>query len=297
MEHETRGKACMILSRLGVLTDEVSNHFTEALEWCARRGLRHVEIRSVEGTNIVDLPPAEAGRLSGEIRKRGFSVAALATPLFKCALDPSRKTASGDLFGAREESVEAHFSRLPGAFRIARELGTRSLRIFSFWRELEPRRFMADVARQLRRAAETAEREGMELLLENETACNGGYADEVAEIIERVDSPALRVLWDPGNETFGGRVAFPDGYGRVMDFVAHVHLKDVTFDGEGKPRCVPIGSGRTDLKGQIAALERNGYGGVYTVETRYVPEGGTAMQGTEMTFEGLEKILKEANLL
>jgi sugar phosphate isomerase/epimerase len=286
----------MISGRLGVLTDEVSEDIGAALEWCSKRGLRHVEIRSVGGKNVLDLPPAEVSRIAGEIRRRGFSVSALATPLFKCALDPSRKTASGDLFGAREEDVEAHFSRLPAAFRTAREMGTEKLRIFSFWREAEPRKYVRDVVRHLRRAADAAEREGLGLLLENETACNGGFADEVAEIVERVGSPALRVLWDPGNETFGGRVAFPDGYGRVMDLVAHVHLKDVALEG-GKPRCVPIGSGRTDLRGQIEALERKGYGGLYTIETRYAPEGGTPLQGTEMTFRGLEKILREAGLL
>jgi sugar phosphate isomerase/epimerase len=286
----------MIISRLGILTDEVSDDFTEALEWCSKRGLKHVEIRSVNGTNVLDLPPAEVARVSGEIRRRGFSVSALATPLFKCALDPSRKTVPGDLFGAKEEGLDAHFSRLPSAFQTAREMGTNRLRIFSFWREAEPRKYLAEVSRHLQRAAEAAERAGLELLLENENACNGGYADEVAEIVERVESPALRVLWDPGNETYGGRVAFPDGYARVMDLVAHVHLKDAVVEG-GKPRCVPIGSGRTDVRGQIQALERNGYGGVYTIETRYTPEGGTPLQGTELTFRGLERILREADLL
>lgn len=286
----------MISDRLGVLTDEVSEDIGEALDWCAKRRLRHVEIRSVNGKNVLDLSSEEVTRLSGEIRRRGLSVSALATPLFKCALDPSRKTASGDLFGAKEEDVEAHWTRLHGAFRTARGLGAPKLRLFSFWREAEPRKHFDDVVRHLRRAAEAARREGIGLLLENETSCNGGFADEVAEIVERVDNPALRVLWDPGNETYGGRVAFPDGYERVRDLVVHVHLKDAVI-GEGKPRCVPIGSGITDIKGQIAALERDGYQGLYTVETRYVPDGGTPLQGTEMTFEGLERVLREAGLL
>ncbi len=287
----------MILDRLSVLTDEVSGVFAEALDWSARNGFRHVEVRAVDGTNVADLPPAQVERVARDLRQRGLSVSALATPLFKCALDPSRPVASGDLFGAKEEGVEAQFPRLFRAFRIARELGTRRVRVFSFWRERDPRPHLPEVSRHLKRAAGDAEREGMELRLENETACNGGYAEEVAEIIQRVDSPALRVLWDPGNETYGGRIAYPDGYDRVLDFVSHVHLKDAVHGADGKPHCVPIGSGRTDLKGQIAALERNGYGGIYTLETRYVPEGGTPMQGTEMTLDGLKKILQEADLL
>jgi len=286
----------MILDRLSVLTDEVSGDFVEALDWCVRNGFRHVEVRMVDGVNAVDLPPAAADRTAAEIRKRGLSVSALASPLFKCALDPARRVGSGDLFGAKDEGVDAQFAKLPGAIRIARALGTRRIRVFSFWRESDPRPYLEDVARHLSRAAETALKLDAELLLENETACNGGYAEEVAEIVRRVGSPALRVLWDPGNETYGGRVAFPDGYSRVKGLVAHVHLKDAVLGGDGKPRCVPIGSGRTDLGGQILALEKDGYRGTYTLETRYVPEGGTPMQGTERTLEGLKKMLREAGL-
>ena len=76
----------------------------------------------------------------------------------------------------------------------------------------------------------------------------------------------------------------------------HVHLKDSVFDAEGKPVCVPIGEGKTPLKAQIEALVRDGYRGIYTLETRYTPKGGTAMQGTEATLAGLKKILAEAGL-
>ncbi len=284
----------MILNRLGVLTDEVSDSLGEALDWCVRNELRHVEIRMVDGKNVLDLSLEEVGRAAGEIRRRRLSVSALATPLFKCALDPSRRVGSGDLFGAKEEDIPAHFARLGRAILTARALGTRRIRIFSFWREQDPRPHFEEIARHLRKAAQAAESEEITLLLENETACNGGYAEEVAEIVRRVDSPSLRVLWDPGNETYGGRTAFPDGYLQVMDYVAHVHLKDATTGADGNPRCVPIGSGRTAMGEQIRALERNGYGGIYTLETRYVPEGGTAMQGTEMTLAGLKRVLEEA---
>src|ERR1041384_7127213 len=150
---------------------------------------------------------------------------------------------------------------------------------------------MADVVGHLKKAATVAEKEDVLLLLENENACNGGYAEEVAEIVRRVGSPAMKVLWDPGNENYGGRSCYPEGYEKVKGLFAHVHLKDSVIGQDGKAACVPIGKGKTPLREQIHALERDGYKGLYTLETRYTPPGGTPMQGTEQTLDGLRAIL------
>jgi sugar phosphate isomerase/epimerase len=282
----------MILDRLSVLTDEVSSSFTEALDWAVAHGFRYVEVRMVDGTNVSNLSDLEVARAAREIERRRLAVSAIASPLFKCALDPSRPVQSGDLFGNKEEPLAVHFDKLPRAIQIAQRLKTQKIRIFSFWREKEPRSYFAEIVSHLKRAAEIAQGQGVLLLLENENACNGGYADEVAELVRRVGSPALRVLWDPGNENYGGRSAYPEGYEKVKGLFAHVHLKDSVTGADGKPECVPIGAGKTPLGPQIRALEKDGYRGLYTLETRYTPKGGTPMQGTEETLEGLKQLLR-----
>jgi L-ribulose-5-phosphate 3-epimerase len=281
----------MILDRLSVLTDEVSNDLVEALDWAVRNGFKHVEVRMVDGTNVSNLTDEQVDRAKREIDKRGLKVSAIASPLFKCALDPARPVLSGDLFGNKEEDLATHMKKLPRAIAIAKKLGTRKIRIFSFWREKEPARYLTDIVAHLKKAAEVAEKEDVLLLQENENACNGGYAEEVAEIVRRVGSPAMRVLWDPGNENYGGRSCFPEGYEKVKGLFAHVHLKDSVTGDDGKASCVPIGQGKTPLREQIRALERDGYQGLYTLETRFTPPGGTPMQGTELTLAGLKKIL------
>jgi L-ribulose-5-phosphate 3-epimerase len=286
-----------MLKRLGVVTDEVSSDLTEALDWAADQGLAHVEIRMVDGKNVVHLTDQEIAWVHEEVVKRGLFVSAIASPLFKCALDPSRPVASGDRFGQPEEDVATHFAMLHRTIQIANMLQTRNIRLFSFWREQEPRRYQAEIVGHLRRAAVVAEQERMLLLLENEPSCNGGYAEEVASLAEAVDSPALRVLWDPGNEEYGGRPAFPEGYRWVKDWLGHVHLKDALVDDHGDPQCVPIGRGRVRMLEQLQALEADGYKGYYTIETHYIPPGGTAKDGTQQSLRGLQKLLKEAEWL
>lgn len=291
--NDGKGVDSMILDRLGVLTDEVSANLSEALDWIAAQGLKHVEIRMVDGKNVMDLPLERVDEIRREVEAKGLFVSALASPVFKCALDPNRKVASGDTFGQQEESVEAHFAKLDKAVEIAKRLGTNRIRIFSFWREENPSAYTEEIVEHLRKAAAVAEREGVMLLLENEPSCNGGFAAEVGEFVRRVDSPALKALWDPGNEAYGARNAYPDGYEAVKDVLAHVHLKDAKEDGEGKRTCVPIGQGLVDYVSQIRALERDGYKGLFTIETHYIPPGGTAMDGTAATLAGLRKLLEE----
>lgn len=283
----------MLLDRLGVLTDEVSDRYEEALAWAAEQGLSHVEVRMVNGRNVAELTDEEAMEIRRQAEARGLYISAVASPLFKCALDPARPVASGDTFGQKEESVEAHHDKLAKVIQIAKLLGTHRIRIFSFWREENPELYMEEISSHLGRAARIAASEGMELLLENEPSCNGGYAEEVAAIVRSVDSPALRALWDPGNEAHTGREAYPAGYEAVKGLVGQVHLKDAYVGHNGKGRCVPLGSGTVPVIAQLRALSADGYEGLFTIETHFTPEGGSRMTGTRMTLEALKALMEE----
>ena len=287
-----------ILDRLSVLSDEVSKDFREALDWIAAQQLHYVEVRMVDGVNVVNLADEGVEAVRREVVARGLRISALASPLFKCALDPSRPVATGDLFGNAQEDLPTHFAKLRRTLEIARTLDVRFIRVFSFWRERDPQAYETDVVTHLRDAAAQARRAEKVLLLENENTCNGGYAEEVARIVKGVDAPSVfRALWDPGNENYGGRSAFPEGYAHVKEILAHVHLKDVILEAGGRPRCVPIGSGQVRYLDQLRALEEDGYPGLYCLETHYIPPGGTAMEGTARTLEGLRRVLAEGDLL
>lgn len=282
-----------VTERLGILTDEVSPKLDEALEWIRARGFRHVEIRMVDGFNIMNATDEQLDGIRRRVEEAGLFISGIASPVFKCPLDPDRPVQTGDTFGqSAADTVEDHFRLLDRAFRIAGRLGTSRIRIFSFWREMEPEAHEDEIVEHLAKAAAAAERAGIVLLLENEPSCNGGHANEVGRLAERVDSPALRVLWDPGNEAYTGRRAFPDGYDCVKHVLAHVHLKDAAVTEAGS-RCVPIGRGTVDFAGQFAALAKAGYDGLFTIETHYVPDGGTQADGSEQTWAGLQNILSQ----
>lgn len=281
------------LDRFGILTDEVAPDFAGALQWIAGSGLRHVEVRVIDGRNVAELTNDQARDVRRQVEGHGLHISCVASPLFKCALDPSRQVASGDRFGQQEEGVEAHFTKLDRVISIANQLAAPRIRIFSFWREKEPQRYAGEIASHLRRAADVAQRSGVLLLLENEPSCNGGFADEVAGLVRQIDHPSLKALWDPGNEAWGGREAFPAGYTQLKGLLAHVHLKDAYIAADGKPRCVPLGSGAVPWIEHFRALESDGYAGLFTLETHFTPAGGTRMTGARMTLDALRALLAE----
>lgn len=287
----------MIWDRLGVLTDEVSPNLDTALDWVVQQGLKHVEIRTLDGINVMDLEDAAIVLIRSAIEERGLFVSALASPVFKCTLDSDHPVTIGDTFGQQEESVEAHFGKLVRAIEIAKGLGTPYIRIFSFWRERIPLLLEEEIVGYLKRAAAIAEQEEIILLLENEPACNGGFAAEIGRMITLTSSPALKALWDPGNEAYGGKSAYPEGYSHISSVLGHVHLKDAIIGEDGIPHCVPIGSGTVHFADQIAALEREGYQGLYTIETHYIPPGGTAADGTLQSLEGLRQVLESFQVM
>jgi sugar phosphate isomerase/epimerase len=283
----------MNLDRLGILTDEVSPRFAEALDWIVAQKLGHVEVRVVDGTNAAELDDAAVGEVRRQVTSRGLFVSAIASPLFKCALDPARPVASGDRFGQAEEGVEAHFQKLERVIAIAKALEARRIRIFSFWREHEPEKYHAEIVAHLKRAAAIAARAGVLLLVENEPSCNGGFAEEVARIVRAIDSPAVKALWDPGNEAYGGREAFPAGYNHLKGVLAHVHLKDAYLQKDGSARCVPLGSGSVPWIAHFRALQADGYDGLFTIETHFAPAGGTKTTGSRMTLDAIRALWEE----
>jgi glucosamine-6-phosphate deaminase len=281
----------MIWDRLGVISDEISANFIEALDWLQAEGLKYVEIRMVDGINVANLTDEQADRVAREAAKRGLTISAIASPLFKCALDPTRPVSSGDMFGQAEETVEEHFAKLDRTIALAHRLGTGMIRIFSFWREQSPELYRDEIITHLKRAAAIAEQANVKLLLENEGSCNGGFSFEVAALVRSVQSPSLQALWDPGNEAQREHWAYPGAYNEVKNLLGHVHLKDALVEPSGKRRCVPINNGWVPYLTQIRDLEADGYTGLYVIETHYTPPGGSKMDGTKQSLEGLRKLL------
>jgi L-ribulose-5-phosphate 3-epimerase len=267
---------------LAAITDEFSPDLDTALDAMASVGMTGAELRIISGKNIIDLTDDELDRVAASVTARGMQIVGIASPLLKCTLPdapPLDTRFQQDVFASRHTfDDQAHLARR--AFQIAHRIGAPLIRVFSFWRTLDPPQCFDRIAAALRRLADEARDRGVLIGLENEHACNVATAAETIQLLDMLDHPALKVIWDPANAYVAGEQPFPDGYGRLPSGrIAHVHAKDCVVR-DGAVIWGPLGEMSVDWKGQFDALVEDGYKGWISLETHWPGPGGDKLEAS-----------------
>ena len=268
--------------RIAAITDEFSPDLQKALEPMQKIGMTGAELRVVFGKNIMDLSDDELKRALDLLQSHNMEVVSIASPILKCVLPNGPDVDSRfqhDIF-ASKHTFDDQPRLAEHAFKIAKLMGAKIIRVFSYWRTVEPDRCFDAIVRALDDLASKAAKEGLIIGLENEHACNLGTAQETAKALNAVTNPNLKLVWDPANAFVSGENPFPHGYGLLpKDRIIHVHAKDCHMEGD-KPIWGPVGTRQVDWKGQIAALLADGYKGWLSLETHWQGPGGNKLEGS-----------------
>ena len=213
-------------------------------------GASAIEVRSAWGVNVVDLDDGQLAQLKAVLGRGRMRVSAVASPIGKVHVDAD---------------PQSEVDRLARVIRVADALGTRNIRIFSFFLEdRAPESARDAVLARMSRLADAAGRAGVVLLHENEKGIYGDTPDRVLDIIESVGSSALRVAWDSANFVQVG-VTRPhdEGYRMLRPHLEYLQVKDaLSATGE----VVPAGEGDGQVALTIAALASDGYSGFASLE-------------------------------
>ena len=280
--------------RLCAITDEISQNLAHALSVMAEYGCQEAELRNVYDKYIVDADDELLRRVEADLQAAGMSVSCIDTPLFKCDLEGTGNSegAAGPTHNARVRASDEQTRLLLHAIDLCKRFNVPYLRIFSFWRrgpltpDIEDR-----IADALVRPCEMAARAGVTLLLENEHACYLGTGKETARVIEKVGSPALKMIWDPGNAFMAGEQPFPSGYQSARPHLAHLHIKDARATDEGKLEWTVVGEGEINYTGQFAALKADGYTGSVSLETHFKGADNNAETASRACLAALKRLI------
>src|SRR2546421_267641 len=213
-------------------------------------GARHIEVRSAWGTNIVEFSGDQLGRFAALLRDRDMAVSAVASPVGKV-----------DVF----DEPAPELARLAKAIAAAHRLGTRYIRMFSFYRPagVPVEKTRDPVLARLRAMADLAERESVILLHENEKDIYGDVPQRVLDLIESVGSDALRVAWDSANFVQVGVRPFTEGYALLRPHLEYLQVKDaIAATGQ----VVPAGGGDGEPLATLTPLRDDGYPGVASLQ-------------------------------
>ncbi|MEO8482731.1 MAG: sugar phosphate isomerase/epimerase family protein [Acidobacteriota bacterium] len=281
---------------LAAITDEFSpTDLDAALREMAALGMTGAELRMVWGKNVIDLTNGEIDRARAAVEAAGMRVLSIASPVLKCvlpdgpALDPRFQQ---DTFAAKY-GFDDQPALTTRAFELATRAGARIIRVFSYWRTIDPPAVFDRVAAALNDLAEGAAVHGLVIGIENEHACNIGTGEETARLLAAVPHPALQVIWDPANALVAGEIPFPDGYRALpVSRIVHVHAKDCRVH-DHTPTWGLVGDMDVDWRGQIAALVRDGYRGFVSLETHWKGPHGDKMEASRMCGQRLKTLVEQ----
>jgi len=278
---------------LAAITDEFSPDLATAVVSMREVGMTAAELRMVFGKNIIDLTDEELNRAQQIIAAQSLNVISIASPLLKCVLPDAPAIDSRfqqDIFASKHTFQDQPRLR-ERAFEIARRTGARIVRVFSFWRTVEPEKCFDRIVAALSELAEKAAKQDLIIGLENEHACNIATGAETARVLDAIRHPNLKVVWDPCNALVSGENPFPEGYRRMpADRIVHVHAKDC-FVKDHTPTFGPFGECGIDWRGQVHALVSDGYKGYISLETHWQGPGGDKHAGSVICGRNLKALV------
>lgn len=287
--------------KISVITDEISQDFDRACSVAANDfGMSWVELRSMWGKNITDLNQEEIGKAKTILGKYNLRVTDIGSPLFKTDWPGAPKStygSKGDTFGATE-TFNKQQQVLEKCMVLAKAFGAGKVRCFDFWRIEDVAPYREAIDAKLREAAETAGKQGIQLVLENEFECNTATGREAVRTLNAVKTPHLALNWDPANAVMRGELdAFPGAWNLLpKDRIHHCHAKNAIKNDKGTVVWAPVDKGYIDWTAQFEALKQLGYRDAVSLETHW-RGGGTPEESTRISWAGMEKALKAAGAI
>ncbi|MFJ9556651.1 sugar phosphate isomerase/epimerase family protein [Nocardiopsis sp. NPDC101807] len=239
--------------RLAGIGDEAAPGLPGQIAAVRALGWNLLELRTLDGVPVAETDDAAFARAAERIRAAGVEVVAVAAKIG----DWSRP-ATGDF--------AVDLAELDVLARRCAALGTRTVRIMSF-----PSGGLAEpewgrvVRTRMRVLADRAEDAGLVLAHENCAGWAGEDAARVLDLLAHVDSPALRVLFDTGNGVAHGYDAAAM-LRPLVEYVAHVHVKDAVDAPGGDTAYVLPGRGRAGVEECLRILADHGYRGALSIE-------------------------------
>lgn len=224
---------------LSAFADEYSPMIDEQIVGLKKNGIGYIELRNVDGTNVVDITEEKAYEIKAKFDKAGIRVWSIGSPIGKIAID---------------DDMGPHLEKLKNVIRVAKILECDKIRMFSFFmpKDRDITDFTDEVMARLEAMLEIAEKEGIQLCHENEKGIYGEKVSPCAEIRDRF-AGRIKVIFDPANFIQAGEQTYPYGYSVLGEDIFYMHIKDVV----AQSGCVvPAGQGDGHIPEILKELDK-----------------------------------------
>lgn len=221
--------------------DEVSEDLAQQIAALKELGWHYIDLRTISGKNVSSLTEDEFDRVHEQLVENGIEIACFGSTIANW----------GRHVG---DALELDLAEMKNSIRHMKKADVRYIRIMSY-RVDSPIRLDSEheplVIENIRRIVELAEDDGIVCLHENCETWGGQSCLHSLRLLEKIDSPALKLVFDTGNPVSMPYIAGDEPYPyqdslkffqQVREHVAYLHIKDAkwvdnklhyTFPGQG----------------------------------------------------------------
>src|SRR5262245_19574225 len=104
--------------RISAFADEIAPNPQTQIDVLKACGVRHIELRSILQTNVLDLTDLQVSELKSLLDKHSFTLSAIGSPIGKVKIN---------------DPFEPHLKRFQRAIELCKVFGTSNIRLFSYY--------------------------------------------------------------------------------------------------------------------------------------------------------------------
>ncbi|MBA1354359.1 MULTISPECIES: sugar phosphate isomerase/epimerase family protein [Staphylococcus] len=281
-------------------SDEIASDFQTQLKTVNELGMRYISLRGINDKNIGDYSVEMIKKdVVPRLKQWDIGVSSIGSPI-------------GKIYINDENAFKKQLTMLKALCEISQLLNCQYIRIFSFYIPKEDNfdAYKDIVISKLKEFAKIAEQYNIILLHENEKDIFGDIARRCKLILDEVNSPNFKAIFDFANFVQCGENT-QDCYDLLSDDIAYIHIKDAVYKDNFNVLC---GTGDGQIESILVQFFESGYQGFLTLEPHLVVfdaikdlelehstetiQNSAAKDGAEgykMQYEALLKILSNIN--
>lgn len=264
--------------------DEIADKLADQLDVLRDLQIRYLELRGVWGKNVLNLSDDEAKRAHELCERYDIGISGIGSPIGKSPI---------------EDPIDTELANLKRIIAIGNIVGTRQIRVFSFYPPkgaTDIDQYVPTAIERLRALAVVAAENDATLLLENEKGIVGDTVERCDALMKGVAHPALVFAWDPANFVQVGEAQVTtDGWPKLGDAIGYVHIKDALLDGSVRA----AGEGDGQIAQLLTNLRESGYQGMLALEPHLAVAGHSSgfsgPEGMKRAVEALRAVMAETN--
>lgn len=262
---------------LSCITDQINQDIFVACRILKQHHYSNIEIHAINHKSVEHFDEEDITQIEHAVIQYDMNVVALASTVFMMAPCHHDDIISdfSPAFYKIEGSIEYHLEHLKKVCQIANRLSCKVVRLFPF-RAPDQRVVVgtpADfkmITQHVQRAVKIAQDFDITLVLEN---CPHSYLPKgnmTFDLVQAINSPNLRLLYDPGNSFRANKDRVPHYYlnttvlkelEEIAPLIKHIHIKDYKYSlNHTKPfRHVAFNEGDVPIEDIIKHLKAIGF--------------------------------------